>query len=328
MFHFSLFTLHFPPLGEAKRGLSLLIFALVSFTADAQFLIRISGNGLSEPSYMLGTIHVLSASLLDSIPEFKEAEARCQQMYVEYIPPTNQQMNADRFFRQNEGKQKAKYPKGKNIFDVIDKESAGILKAKYKEIIPINLDDPKFKDILNWQPADFQSFLSIPLIREFRKKAMKGMTMDFVLMQKAKERGWNVGGLDGENLLPQEILSAHTATPQTIKEQADSLMAFLKGYDERKQKFQKGVDSVDGYEEICNYWRAGDFEGFTTFYLPEANKQTGISKDRNEKWLPKMMVAMREKPTMFVFGSGHLIGEHGIVQKLRDAGYEVEQVKW
>ena len=54
------------------------------------------------------------------------------------------------------------------------------------------------------------------------------MTMDFVLMQKAKERGWNVGGLDGENLLPQEILAAHTATPQTIKEQADSLMAFLK----------------------------------------------------------------------------------------------------
>lgn len=311
-----------------KRNFFITIFALVALTADAQFLFRISGNGLSESSYMLGTIHVLSASLLDSIAEYKEAEARCQQMYVEYIPPTNQQMNADRFFRQNEGKQKAKYPKGKNIFDVIDKESAGLLKVKFKEIIPINLDDPKFKDILNWQPADFQSFLSIPLIREFRKKNMKGMTMDFVLMQKAKERGWNVGGLDGENLLPQEILAAHTATPQTIKEQADSLMAFLKGYDKRKEKLLKGFEGVDGYEQICNYWRAGDFEGFTTFYLPEANKQTGILKDRNEKWLPKMMEAMREKPTMFVIGSGHLIGEHGIVQKLRDAGYEVEQVKW
>lgn len=312
-----------------KRNFFITIFTLVALTADAQFLFRISGNGLSEPSYMIGTIHVLSASLLDSIPEYKEAEARCQQMYVEYIPPTNQQMSADRFFSQNEGKQKAKYPKGKNIFDVIDKESAGILKAKYKEIIPINLDDPKFKDILNWQPADFQSFLSIPLIREFRKKNMKGMTMDFVLMQKAKECGWKVRGLDGENLLPQEILAAHTATPQTIQEQADSLMAFLKSYDERKEKLLRGgFESVDGYEQICNYWRTGDFEGFTTFYLPEANKQTGILKDRNENWLPKMMEAMREKPTMFVFGSGHLIGEHGIVQKLRNAGFEVEQVKW
>ena len=105
-------------------------------------------------------------------------------------------------------------------------------------------------------------------------------------------------------------------------------MAFLKGYDKRKEKLLKGFEGVDGYEQICDYWRAGDFEGFTTFYLPKANKQTGILKDRNENWLPKMMEAMREKPTMFVIGSGHLIGEHGIVQKLRDAGYEVEQVKW
>ncbi|MBQ2199760.1 MAG: TraB/GumN family protein, partial [Bacteroidaceae bacterium] len=229
MFHSSRFSLHFPPLGELRRWLFLLIFALVALTADAQFLFRISDNDLSEPSYMLGTIHPLSASLLDSIVEYKEAEAQCQQMYVEYIPPTNPQMFGDKLFLQNEGKQKAKYPKGKNIFDVIDKESAGILKAKYKEIIPINLDDPKFKDILNWSPADFQNFLFIPLMREFRKKAMKGTMMDFVLMQKAKECGWKVRGLDGENLLPQEILAAHTATPQTIKEQADSLMAFLKG---------------------------------------------------------------------------------------------------
>ncbi len=325
--YFRIFVFHHSGV-TMKRQFILALFTIVALTADAQFLFRISGNGLSKPSYMLGTIHVLSASLLDSIAEYKEAEAQCQQMYIEYIPPTIEQMSPDRLFRQNEGKQKAKYPDGKNIFDVIDEESAGILKEKFKEIIPINLDDPKFSDIQNWQPADFQNFLFIPLIREFRKKAIMGMAMDFVLMQKAKERGWNVGGLDGENMLPQEIIMAQTTTPPTIEEQADSLMAFLKGYDERKQKFLKGTEGVDGYEEICNYWGTGDFEGFTTFYLPEARKQTAILKDRNEKWLPKMMTAMREKPTMFVFGSGHLIGEHGIVQKLCDAGYEVEQMKW
>ncbi len=311
-----------------KRIIIIALFTFIAFTADAQFLFRISGNGLSEPSYMLGTIHVLSASLLDSIAEYKEAEAHCQQMYVEYIPPTMEQMSPDRLFQQKEAKQKVKYPDGKNIFDVIDEENGGILKEKFKEIIPINLEDPTWKDILqNWSPADFQGFLLRPLMKEFRKKHMKKMAMDFVLMQKAKELGWNVGGLDGENLLPQEIIVNQT-TLLSIEEQADSLMAFLKGYDERKQKLLKGAEGVDGYEEICNYWRKGDFEGFITFYLPEARKQTAVLKDRNEKWLPKMVAAMREKPTMFVFGSGHLIGEHGIVQKLCDAGYEVEQIKW
>jgi hypothetical protein len=30
---------------------------------------------------------------------------------------------------------------------------------------------------------------------------------------------------------------------------------------------------------------------------------------------------------MFVFGAGHLIGEQGVIQLLRTAGYEVEQIK-
>ncbi len=39
-----------------------------------------------------------------------------------------------------------------------------------------------------------------------------------------------------------------------------------------------------------------------------------------------MQSAMLEKPTMFVFGAGHLLGEHGMIQLLRTAGYEVEQI--
>ena len=35
------------------------ILALAAITADAQFLFRISGNGMKEPSYILGTIHYL-----------------------------------------------------------------------------------------------------------------------------------------------------------------------------------------------------------------------------------------------------------------------------
>ena len=36
---------------------------------------------------------------------------------------------------------------------------------------------------------------------------------------------------------------------------------------------------------------------------------------------------MNEAPTMFVFGAGHLIGDSGILQLLRNTGYNVEQIK-
>ena len=303
------------------------ILGLAAITADAQFLFRISGSGLAEPSYLLGTIHPLSASLLDSIPEYQEAEAQCQQMYIEYLPPENILQDAiGRTSRPGKEKQTAKYPDGKNIFDVIDKESAEILKVKFKEILPINLDDPTWKEMWNWSPSVFQDFLLDPIMREYIKKIQKNIPMDFQLMQKAKARGWQVGGLDGENLLVQDVIGSLRQTPQTIEEQADSLMAFLKTYDERKQKLMERTEGRDGYlDKICKYWMTGDYESFATFCLPETNQP--ILRDRNKKWLPKILAAMREKPTMFVFGSGHLVGEEGIIAKLREAGYKVEQVK-
>ena len=302
------------------------ILGLAAITADAQFLFRISGNGLAKPSYLLGTIHPLSASLLDSIPEYQEVEAQCQQMYIEYLPPENTQYAMGRSSRSKQKEQTAKYPDGKNIFDVIDKESAEILKVKFKEILPINLDDPTWKEMWSWTPSVFQDFLLDPIMREYIKKIQKNIPMDFQLMQKAKARGWQVGGLDGENLLVQDIIGALKQTPQTIEEQADSLMAFLKTCDERKQKLIEEAEGRDGsLDEICKYWMTGDYDGFATFCLPETNQP--ILKDRNKKWLPKILAAMREKPTMFVFGSGHLVGEEGIIAKLREAGYRVEQVK-
>ena len=49
-----------------KKIILSILLAFVAITADAQFLFRISGNGLKEPSYMLGTIHYLPGSLLDN----------------------------------------------------------------------------------------------------------------------------------------------------------------------------------------------------------------------------------------------------------------------
>jgi len=40
-----------------------------------------------------------------------------------------------------------------------------------------------------------------------------------------------------------------------------------------------------------------------------------------------MKAAMSEAPTIFVFGALHLIGKDGIIQKLREEGYKVKQIK-
>lgn len=55
-----------------------LLFVVI-MNANAQFLFRISGNGLEKPSYMLGMVGDLSIAHLDSLFGYREVEAQCQQ---------------------------------------------------------------------------------------------------------------------------------------------------------------------------------------------------------------------------------------------------------
>ena len=300
-----------------RKTILILLMGLTALTTNAQLLFRISGNGLEEPSYILGTIHNLSGSLLDSIPDYLEAESRCQQMYVEHKPSATTFVVNLGEMDGNQGQLRVDYPDGKNIFDVIDEESAAILVEKYKEYMPINLSDTTWKSLWKITPATFQNFLTSRFLAQYRNQG----SMDMELMKKVQERGWNVGQLDDERMKWNELFEYQGKQPQTIEEQADSLMAFLKDYEGRKQQV------VRDYESTYKYWRTGDYEGFVSYHIQNVNLFPGLHRDRNEKWLPRMIAAMREKPTMFVFGSAHLIGEHGIIQMLRASGYEVEQVK-
>ena len=300
-----------------KKTILCAISFFVVLSANAQLLFRISGNGLNEPSYILGTIHNLPGSLLDSIPEYLEAELQCQQMYVEHMPSATTLAVS---LGEPDGKQvrqKVDYPDGKNIFDVIDEESASILVEKYKEYMHINLSDTTWKSLWKITPFEFQNHFTSRFLVQYRNKGI----MDMELMKRVQERGWNVGQLDDEKMKLNDLADSQEKLPQTIEEQADSLMAFLKDYEGRKQQI------VKDFETTYNYWRTGDYEGFVSHHIQNVNRFPRLHRDRNEKWLPRMMAAMHEKPTMFVFGSAHLIGEHGIIQMLRAIGYEVEQVK-
>lgn len=298
-----------------------IIICVISFfaviTSNAQLLFRISGNGLKEPSYILGSIHNLSGSLLDSIPEYLKAESQCQQMYVEQKPSATTMVISLGEPNGKQVQQEVDYPDGKNIFDVIDEESAAILVEKYKEYLNVNLSDTTWKSLWKITPVAFQHLLTSRFLTQYRNNGV----MDMYLMKRVQEHGWNVGQLDDERMKLNDLADSQEKLPQTIEEQADSLMTFLKDYEGRKQQM------VKDFETTYNYWRTGDYEGFVSHNIQKVTPYPGVYRDRNEKWLPRMIAAMREKPTMFVFGSGHLIGEHGIIQMLRASGYEVEQVK-
>ena len=304
-----------------KTIITALLFMATIVTANAQLMFRISGNGLEKPSYILGSLHVLSGDLLDSIPAFLEAENQCQQLFVE-TDVTDQQIKKE---RQAAGQQLMTLPEGKTISDILGEERMTMLQKRMKETCHINLADSAAKKYLHYQPFIFTFSLNTMIQIEALQKypAMRnGNMMDGACMKRAKARGWKVGNLD--QLKTSEELATIKERMTPIDEQADSLIALLNNFDERRQKILK---EFEGALNMGDYWSAGDYEGFERFIQPQNEASPALYAERNKKWMPIIIEAIKEMPTLFVFGAGHLTGPDGVVRMLREAGYKVEQLK-
>ena len=59
------------------------VFAQEVGKRDA-LLWEISGNGLTEPSYLLGTCHIVPYTYTDSIPGYKDAYVSVRQVIIEH----------------------------------------------------------------------------------------------------------------------------------------------------------------------------------------------------------------------------------------------------
>ena len=304
-----------------KRIIIIILFLISEITANAQFIFRISGNGLENPSYILGTLHVMSGDLLDSIPAFLAAENHCQQLFVEsdVTDPQNKEE------RRAESQQLMSLPDGKTISDILGEEKMTILQERMKESCHINLADSAAQNYLHYQPLFFTFSLNMMIQIEALQKypAMRnGNMMDGACIKRAKARGWKVGNLDQQKTSEELATIKESMTP--IDEQADTLMALLSNFDERKQKILKYFEEA---QNMGDYWAAGDYEGFERFIQPENEASPAIYAERNKKWMPTIIEAVKEMPTLFVFGAGHLTGPDGVIRMLRDARYKVEQVE-
>ena len=307
-----------------RKIITSLLLALLTVSANAQFLFRISGaDKQSAPSYMLGTIHLLPASLLDSIPAYQEAEAQCRQLFIEYDVNDKQAMDS----LMSKGANMMQMPEGKTILDLLSREQTEKLKECIKDGFFVSVEDSEIVARFNYQPVVFLLTLKmVPFTRAMVKcpeLRPQGMILDKGCAQRAKERNMTMGNLDEFN--PDSIKKAkEELLMQSLDMQADSLISFLNGYELYKKNF---AEEMQYLVQAVRDWKAGDYEHFSSSEYWLEQTETALFRNRNEKWLPKMLAAMREAPTMFVFGAGHLVGPHGVIQLLRNAGCQVEQVR-
>jgi len=117
-------------------------------------------------------------------------------------------------------------------------------------------------------------------------------------------------------------------------------IAFLDGMErgEQLQFLQQALESAgEGRAEIDTLhaaWRRGDADALWTGMAAEMRREfpglyQRINVARNEAWVPKLEAKLTAPGTddvLVVVGALHLLGEDGVVEKLRAKGYEVERI--
>jgi TraB/PrgY/gumN family len=109
----------------------------------------------------------------------------------------------------------------------------------------------------------------------------------------------------------------------------EALLDFIGDYslDECEKDILIHLDDIENPLE-CGTTYVGTFQNPSSFDLAEfvnENDQSLSVIYRNRKWMPKIVSALQQgRSTAIVVGYGHLQGEKGMIQSLRERGYRVE----
>lgn len=263
-------------------------------------LWEISGNGLQKPSYLFGTMHILCDQDATLSANLKKAIKDVQVIYFELdMDDMNEIMGAVKYLRMNDGKK---------LSDLLTKEEYDRV-AKY-------LKDSKAPLPLAFMNS-FKPYFISAVIGE------QAMACD----------------TDKKNGMEQQIMKESKQYEKEIKglETAEFQAGLFDSipYDKQAKDLVAYIDSIDSYKkatlEMVDGYRKQDLKRLDSLVQ---KSDPGMEQymdlllySRNRRWVGSMPGIMGPRTALFAVGAGHLGGEQGVINLLKQKGYTVTPLK-
>lgn len=264
---------------------------------DNTLLWEVTGNGLSKPSYLFGTFHLLCKEDIHFSDQLKTALNRCDTVYMELKMDDPAVMMGGIIFMTMKD--------GKTLKDFYTP-------AEYEKL------EAFFKDSLKMPLMMFQRMKPYFLVSLFYPKMMtcnspSGVEME--LMKLIREEKKEIKGLE----TIQFQASVFDSIPYSW--QAKELMKNIDSLYEMKAEFRKMVQlyknqQLNSLAELMNESEFSD-DKYGKILLT----------NRNVNWANKLNSIMKNSSVFVAVGTGHLPGKTGLISLLREKGYKVVPLK-
>jgi len=256
---------------------------------ENSLLWEVSGNGLSKPSYLYGTIHMICSTDYFLSEKAKKAFNSSNKLVLEVdLSDPKEMTDMQQMAMGKESLSKTLSPQ--NLLKL-----ENILKKKTGMTIQ--------------QVDSFSLFTVMSLIsmKSFGCNDLKFYEMNFI--ETAKQRNLPISGLETVKLQMEAFGKGYSDT---------EMIAILE-----ESSPEETTKLVSKYKEenIMAMYDITTDKRFTS----EQTKKT-ILDNRNENWLKIMPELIKNESVFIAVGAAHLAGESGVINLLRKAGYTVKAV--
>ncbi|MDN7123687.1 TraB/GumN family protein [Pseudidiomarina terrestris] len=270
--------------------------ALSVSTAQASLLYKVTGNDMAEPSYLFGTIHMICAEDFKVHEQTKAAFAQADRLIMELDmadPGVLQSMQT-----------KLLDPQGRKL-------SSHVSEAQY-ELLDEFLTSTMGTGLTTFD--GMRPFILSSMVMTSQLGCAQQMSYEGHFTQKAMEQQKAVDGLESVDFQ----FGIFDQIP--YQEQVQWLMESL----EDKAKAKGELD------KMVRLYVAEDMEGLYKMIADTdayADYTALLLDDRNRTWQQQLDADLQAPGSEFIaVGAGHLGGNAGIIQLLKDLGYAVEPV--
>lgn len=261
-------------------------------------LWEISGNGLSRPCYIFGTMHRLCKEGVSLSPAMKKIIADVDQIYFE--------LDMDNMTELMGGLQYMKMKKGLGLADLLSREDYDRLKVFYNKIKP----GIPFSMVEHMQPM-----LTGELIGDAALDCQEKAGLEEMIMTEARKTKKEIRGLE------------------TMKFQAGVFDSIP--YEYQARELMKYVDSSTYFtgvsKRLTDAYLKQDLDRISLLMNSPDNGILAymdlLLYSRNRNWVDQLKTLMPQNKLLIAVGAGHLPGEQGVLALLKKEGYSVKPVR-
>jgi uncharacterized protein YbaP (TraB family) len=259
-------------------------------------LWEISGNGITTPSYLYGTFHLLCNDDIHLSTALKQAIINSQEVYLELdLDDPATVLGALTMMNMKNGQ------KLKDLYTT----------EQYQRIADF------FNDSLKTPIGIFQRIKPAFLLALLYPKMMpcsSASSVEESVMEFAKDAGKEIKGL--------ETMAFQASIFDSIpyEEQASELLNTIDSMDRSKAYFSRMLAAYNDQrlheiEIIVN----------TPEFGVESNQDI-LLDNRNKNWVLQLKDIMKREPVLTAVGAGHLVGINGLIALLKAEGYTVRGI--